>query len=67
MVFMKINFRFDMPHHGPLQHLFKDAEVAVDSLTHNHDAMVKCLYVVNRSGIQKKFQVSPEDSNLVSL
>jgi hypothetical protein len=34
--------------------------VAADSLTGIHSAMVKCLFIVNRSCIHKGFQVSPQ-------
>jgi hypothetical protein len=67
----RFNARLDTSHHGP-PHPFKDAGVAADGLTGIHNAMVKCLFVVNRSCIHKGFYVSPqvenpEDSNLVSV
>jgi hypothetical protein len=55
---------------GP-PNLFRDAVVVADSLTGIHNAMVKCLFIVNRSCIYKSFLVSPQvkiqDSNLVSM
>jgi hypothetical protein len=47
---IRFNARLDKSHHGP-PFQFKDAGVVVDSLTGIHNAMVKCLFVVNRSCI----------------
>jgi hypothetical protein len=48
--------RFSAPlntyHIGP-PHQFEDAGAVADSLTGIHNAMVKCLFVVNRSCIYK--------------
>jgi hypothetical protein len=52
---MKFKAHLDTSHHG-LQNPFKDA----DSLTGIHNAMVKCLFVVNRSFIHKGFRVPPQ-------
>jgi hypothetical protein len=65
---MRFNARLDTSHHG-LPHPCKDAGVVADSLTGIHSAMVKCLFVVNRSCISKGFLdisigKNPEDSNL---
>jgi hypothetical protein len=49
---MKFNARLDTSHHGQ-PHPFKDAEVAADILTGTHIAVVKCLFVVNRSCIHR--------------
>jgi hypothetical protein len=43
--------------HGP-PHPFKDAGAVTDSLTGIHNAIVKCLFIVNRSCIHKGFYVS---------
>jgi hypothetical protein len=51
---MKFNVRLDTSHHGP-PHPPKDAGVVADSLTGIHNAMVKCLFVVNRNCILKRF------------
>jgi hypothetical protein len=45
---MLFNARLDTFHHGP-PHVFKDAGLVADGLTGIHNAMVKCLLVVNRS------------------
>jgi hypothetical protein len=67
---MRFNARIDTSHRGP-PHLCKDAGVVADSLTGIHSAMMKCLFVVNRSCIHKGGYVSrgknPEDSNLPSV
>jgi hypothetical protein len=68
---MRFNARLDTSHHGPPRP-FKDARVVADSLTGIHRAMVKCLFVVNRSCIHKGFQgvptgKNPEDSNQASV
>lgn len=47
---MRFNASFDTSHHGQ-QHHFKDAEVVVDRLRENHNEMVKCPFVVNRSRV----------------
>jgi hypothetical protein len=44
-----------MSHHGP-SHPFKDGGAVVDSPTGIHTAIVKCLFVVNRSCIHKGFR-----------
>jgi hypothetical protein len=51
---MIFNAPLDTSHHGP-PHPIKDAGVVADSLTGIHNAMVKCLFVVNRSCIYKGF------------
>jgi hypothetical protein len=51
---MRFNARLGTSHHGP-PHPFKDVGVVSDSLTGVHNAMVKCLSVVNRSCIRKGF------------
>jgi hypothetical protein len=51
---MSFNARLDTSHHGP-PHPFKDTGVVVDSLTGIQNAMVKCLFVVNRSYMHKDF------------
>jgi hypothetical protein len=67
---MRFNVRLDTSHHGP-PHRHKDVGAVADSLTGIHNAMVKCLFVVNRSCIHKVFRCpqgkSSEDSNLVSV
>jgi hypothetical protein len=52
MTSMKFSARLDTSHHGP-PHLFRDTGVVVDILTGIHNAMVECLFVVNRSCISK--------------
>jgi hypothetical protein len=51
---MIFNARLDTSHLGPL-YAFKDAGVVADSLTGIHNAMVKSLFVVNRSCIHESF------------
>jgi hypothetical protein len=51
---MRFNARLDTLHHGP-QHPFIDAGVVGDSLIGIQNAMVKCLFVVNRRCIHKGF------------
>jgi hypothetical protein len=51
---MRFNARLDTSHDRP-PHPFKDAGVVVDSLTAIRSAMVKRLFVVNRSCIHKGF------------
>jgi hypothetical protein len=68
---MKFNARLDTSDHGP-PHAFKGAWVVVDCLTGIHNAMVKCLFVVNRSCItQGSLSVptgkNPKDSNLARV
>jgi hypothetical protein len=48
-----------MSHHGP-PYLFRDAGVFADSLTGIHNAMVKYLFVVNRSCTHRGFKVFPQ-------
>jgi hypothetical protein len=52
---MRFNTRTDLSHHGP-RHPFKDAGIVSDSLTGIHGAMVRCLFVVNRSYMYKGFR-----------
>jgi hypothetical protein len=72
MSFMRFNARFDTSYHGP-PHPFKDAGLVADSLTGIHNAMMRCLFVVNRSCIYVlrflgvPICKNPEDSNLASL
>jgi hypothetical protein len=47
---MRFNALLDTSHHGP-PHPFKDAGIVADSLIGIHVAMVKCLFVINRSRI----------------
>jgi hypothetical protein len=56
---MRLNARLDTSHHGP-PHPFKDVGVVADSLIGIHNALVKCLFVVNRSA-------NPEDSSQASM
>jgi hypothetical protein len=49
----------DTSHHRP-QHPFKNAGVVADSLTGIHSAMVKYLFVVNRSCIHKDSEAFPQ-------
>jgi hypothetical protein len=67
---MGFKARIVTSHHGPT-HPFKYAGVVADSLKGIHNAMVKCLFSVNRSCIQKDFYVSltgkNPDSNLASV
>jgi hypothetical protein len=67
---MKFNARLSTSHRGP-PHPFKDAGVVADSLTGLHNAMVKRLFLVNRSCIHKDFRFptgkNSEDSSLVSV
>jgi hypothetical protein len=51
---MRINARLDTFHHAP-PHPFRDGGAVADSLPGIHPAMVKCLFVVNRSCIHKGF------------
>jgi hypothetical protein len=67
----RFDAHLDTSHRGP-RRPFKDAGVVADSLTGIHSAMVKCLFVVNRSYTHEDFQVflpvkDPEDSNLTSV
>jgi hypothetical protein len=59
MSYMRINERLDKFHHGP-PHPFEDAGVFSDILTSIHIAMVKCLFLVNRSCIHTGLKVSPQ-------
>jgi hypothetical protein len=52
MFYMMFNARLDSSHHGP-PHPFKDAGVVADSLTGIHNAILKCLFVVNRRCMNK--------------
>jgi hypothetical protein len=54
MSFMKFNALLETSYHGP-PHPFKDAGVIAVSLTGIYNAMVKCLFVVNRDFIHKGF------------
>jgi hypothetical protein len=54
MFSMKFNAHVDTSHHGP-PHPFKDAEGVVGSLTGIQNAIVKCLFVVNRNCLYKEF------------
>jgi hypothetical protein len=45
---MRFNALLNTSYHGP-PYAFKDAGVVADSLTGIHNAMVKCLFVVNSS------------------
>jgi hypothetical protein len=49
---MRFNARLDTSHHGK-PHPFKEAVLVAGNLTGFHNAMVKCLFVVNRSCIHK--------------
>jgi hypothetical protein len=51
---IRFSAHLDTSHHGP-PHPFKDAAVVADSLTGIHNAMVKCLFVVNGSCIHTGF------------
>jgi hypothetical protein len=51
---MRFNQCLSMSYHGPL-HPFRDAGVIVGSLTGIHNAMVKCLFIINRICIHKGF------------
>jgi hypothetical protein len=51
---MGFNARLGTSHHGP-PHPLKDAGIVADSLTGIHNAMVKCLFVVNGICIHKGF------------
>jgi hypothetical protein len=53
---MGFSARLDTSQHGP-PYPFRDAGIDVDSLAGIHTAMVKCLFVVDRSCIHKGFQV----------
>jgi hypothetical protein len=55
MASMRFNARLDTSHHVP-PHPSKDAGAVADSLRGIHSAMVKCLFVVNRSCIHKVFR-----------
>jgi hypothetical protein len=68
---MRFNAGTETSHHG-LLHLFRSAGVVVDSLTGIHNAMVKCLFIVNRNCIHMGFLgvpigKNPEDSNLLIM
>jgi hypothetical protein len=56
---IRFNTRLDTSHLGP-PHPCKDAGADADSLTGIHNAIVKCLFVVNRSCIHRGFCVSPQ-------
>jgi hypothetical protein len=55
----EINAPLDTSQLGP-PHPFKDAGVVADSVTGFHIAVVKCLFVVNRSCIHKGCWLSPQ-------
>jgi hypothetical protein len=55
---MRSNARLDMYHGQP--HPSKDAVVVAERLTGIHNAMMKCLFVVNRRCTHKGFYVSPQ-------
>jgi hypothetical protein len=68
---MRFNARLETSHNGR-QHPFKDPDVAKDGSAGIQNAMVKCLFVVNRRCIHKRFLdiptgKNPEDSNLNSV
>jgi hypothetical protein len=52
MSYMRFSARLDTCYPGT-PHLFKDAKVIADSLTGIHNAMLKCLFVVNWRCIHK--------------
>jgi hypothetical protein len=54
----KFNELFDTSRHGPPDR-FKDAGVVSDSLKGVHNAMAKCLFIVNRSCIHRRVKVFP--------
>jgi hypothetical protein len=56
---MRFSARLDTSHHGP-PHPFKHAAVVADCLTGVHNALVKCLFAVNRNCIHKSFEGSPQ-------
>jgi hypothetical protein len=56
---MRFNAHLDTSHHGS-PHPYKDAGAVADSLTRIHNAMVKCLFVVNRSCIHKGLHLFPQ-------
>jgi hypothetical protein len=58
MASVKFEVSLDTSHYGP-PHPFKDAGVVAGSVADTHTAMVKCLLDVNRSCINRGFQVSP--------
>jgi hypothetical protein len=49
---MRFNAGLNTSHHGPTQE-FKAAAVVADSLTGINNAMVKCLFIVNRNCIDR--------------
>jgi hypothetical protein len=57
---MRFNARLDSSHHEPPRPL-KDAGIVADSLTGSHNAIAKCLFVVNRSYIGVPTGKNPED------
>jgi hypothetical protein len=68
---MTFSAQLDIYFHG-LLHVFKDARVVAGCLTDMHNAMVKCLFIVNRSCIHKRVLgvqtgKNPEDLNLASV
>jgi hypothetical protein len=54
MSYVIINARLKSSHYGQL-HPFKDAGLVADSLTGVRNAIVSCLFVVNRNYIHKGF------------
>jgi hypothetical protein len=58
MTCVKFSACLNMSHHG-LPHLFKDARVVAYSLADIQNAMVRCLFIVNRSYKHKRFWVGP--------
>jgi hypothetical protein len=56
---MRFTAQLDKPHHGP-PHPLTDIGVVADTLTGIQNAVVKCLFVVNRSCIRKGIQVPPQ-------
>jgi hypothetical protein len=71
MFSMRFNASLDTIHHG-LPHPLKDAGVVADSLTGIHNAMVKCLFVIQQElHTQGYLDVptgrNPDDSNLARV
>jgi hypothetical protein len=57
---MRFSSHLNRCHYG-LLHLLRGAEVVADSLTCMHCAMVKCLFVADRSCIPKGSYITPEE------
>jgi hypothetical protein len=66
MFSMKFSARLYASRHAQ-PHPFKDAVVVASSLTSTNNAVVKCLFIVNRSYIHKGSQVSAQETFQIQI